>query len=468
MFLGRVILLMLIALTVWTFSVHADVTGSFSISAILTPTSTQTEAQKMDIDLRTNLQLMVTISGLSFGVESLFGTFGLEEVLLSATTNLGALRIRDELFFSIPYYVDFPPGLQLGQLGQVISPTVNGDGVRNGLGFVRKKLVAELNIAGITLTNTALFEDVDFPSLGVTNNPVYHLDAVDSIVGNQTPTYGFGDILELSGQTVSGITISAATYLCTQFGGKVYKSRVLIYRVNPACTAQFGQDGREPLEDGAKTPLLFDLHLLSIENIEIGGINVDAQVQFTPFLPLLLVVRPSFSLLDLVHVSGSILFSEIPDLMFYQFSISTIDLNQELDERERFVTNGVEFLVWDFDGDFVPDRTAALFATILNPNQNPAWFATSVSLENPDGLTSAAFLLAIDRGPLVLETATTLSRPVLNPGTTGLSWQDTSFSLSFEPPGSDLQLTLETRFSSITLPVFSLELEVDSGLLSDI
>ncbi len=470
MVVARGVFLILFSLMLWSVSAHADVVGSLSVSAELAPDGVQTEAQKMNIDLRTNLQLNVTVSGMTLGLDSLFGTMGLEEVLLSLNTNLGALRISDEFFFSIPYYLEFPPG-PFGLSGQLIHPTVDGNGNVNGLGFVQKKIVSEVNIAGVTLTNTALFQDVDFPSVFDTFNPVYNLDQVDNIVGNQTPTFGFGDVLEISGQTVSGITVTGATYICAREFGDFFKSGPLEFNVNPACTAQFGQTGITPLEGGAKTPLLFELETLFIENVEIGGVNLDAQVFFRPNVPLLVGLFSDFTVLDMLHVSTFTILQNLTQLQQTQVVISTLDLN-ELDETEQLITNGVEILMLDTDGDLVPEQTAAILGLILNPNQNPAYLlvqmnfdAAANGLTNSGGLTNVFVQLSIERGPMVFNTSTFLSDFVLNNGQPGsVGWDSTTFSLSFEPEDSDMLFSVGANFNSFGPPIFNLEFELDFGL----
>src|SRR5574337_35581 len=152
----------------------ADVTGSFDIHITLNPEGNQTEAVKFFIDFQSNLVVNVTLSGLTFGADLGFGVTGVEFAILSLTTNLGALAVNDDFVFATPFGCSLVPGTWSGQRdGANVGPI--GD-----VGFVKKRIELELNIAGITLTNLALFEDVDFPDIqGGSNHEHDHFDVTD-------------------------------------------------------------------------------------------------------------------------------------------------------------------------------------------------------------------------------------------------------------------------------------------------
>src|SRR3990172_7882121 len=101
-------LLMVVGFTAMT---KADVTGSFDIHITLSPEGTQTEAVKFFIDFQSNLQINVTLSGLTFSADLGFGTTGVEFAILGLTTNLGALAIHDDFVFAPPFgCADFAAG----------------------------------------------------------------------------------------------------------------------------------------------------------------------------------------------------------------------------------------------------------------------------------------------------------------------------------------------------------------------
>jgi len=220
---------------------HADVTGSFTVDVTLEPRSRATEAVEFFIDLQANLQTNFTLSGLTFGADVGFGVTGVEFAVLNLATNLGALRILDQFVFATPFGCeDFAAGggddTSGGIGGQCRGSAVvpigdgNGDGIADdAVGFVKKRVEVSLNVAGITLGNLVLIEDVDFPDIeGVspvsgksdhehdhfTGPDVYDLSDNNAALDDAVPTFGFGDVLTLSGQTVSGINVTHIVGFC--------------------------------------------------------------------------------------------------------------------------------------------------------------------------------------------------------------------------------------------------------------
>ncbi|HEY5597158.1 MAG TPA: hypothetical protein VIL47_07820, partial [Candidatus Bipolaricaulota bacterium] len=159
----------------WSFNALADVTGSFDLHIFLEPESTQIEAVKYIIDLQSNLIVNVTVSGLTFGPDLGMGTTGIEFSILNLTGALGALTLREQAVFATPFV-----SLDVGNLPSQIVPTINAPGVFNGVAFVSSRLTTELNVAGVSFRNEAIFEDVDFhgpfdvPDRNLDNGDVNH------------------------------------------------------------------------------------------------------------------------------------------------------------------------------------------------------------------------------------------------------------------------------------------------------
>lgn len=419
-------LLALILVAGFAFATKADVTGSFDLDITLTPEGTQTEAVKLEIDLQSNLQVNITMSGLTLGADLGFGTTGVEFAILSLTTNLGALAVFDQFVFAAPFgCTNFPGGGQCA--GNNVIPIGDGDGntvVDNAVGFVKKRIQLELNIAGITLTNLAIFEDVDFPDINSTNNhehdhfgagDVYDLSGTNTLVDDQTPTFGFGDVITISGQTVSGITVTGATAICAS-GNNVIKKRSFTYEVNKACTAQFGDPGITALEGGAKTPLLFEEETLNVEGIEIGGVTIDINTTFVPLSPLTADIIAQFTILDLADVTTTLSSNNITNLSLSRITTSVSSGNLSL----TLVDDG---------GNLQFEEVTAVLAMVLNPNQNPADLTISLRTDTT-GLNRVIFSLGISRGVINLDTTTVYS------GTASqLEWASTSFSLSVDSDG---------------------------------
>jgi hypothetical protein len=402
----------------------ADVTGSFDIHIALSPEGTQTEAVKFEIDLQSNLNVNITLSGLTFGADLGFGTTGVEFAVLSLTTNLGALSVFDQFVFATPF------GCALEAEGNG-SNTAEWSGQCPGtyvepvgdVAFVKKRISLELNIAGITLTNLAIFEDVDFPDIQGGGNhehdhfapgDIYYTTDVNSTVDDNTPTYGFGDVISISGQTVSGITVSGSTTFCASKRNYI-KKRNWAYEVNKACTASFG-NLVDPIEGGAKTPILFEEETLSLSGIEIGGVSFDIDTVWTPGGGIETDVSASFSVLDLAFVVVTLSSDNLTSL-----NLSEIDV---------FVSSGnLSLIAVDFGGDLNFDLTILTFSVVLNPNQNPADLVVTLITAAGYGLVELDMSLGITRGPLSLDTTTTFE------GAGYLEWTGTSFDLSVDSGG---------------------------------
>jgi hypothetical protein len=398
----------------------ADVTGSFDLKITLNPEGTQTEAVKFEIDLQSNLVVNVTLSGLTFGADLGFGVTGVEFAVLSVNTNLGALAVSDQFVFAEPFgCVNFGAGCP----GNAVFPMGDGDGdgvIDRAVGFVKKRIGLELNIAGITLSNLAMFEDVDFPDINPVNHhehdhftvigTPYFLNGTDTVVDNQTPTFGFGDVITVSGQTVSGITIIGSTALCAS-GVNTIKKKSWLYEVNKACTAAFGSDGT-PLEGGAKTPLLFEEETLTIAGVEIGGVDISMTTTWVPNGPVSSVIDASFTLLDLADITVRLTSDNITSL-----SISRIN---------AFIVSGnLALSLTDNGGDLSIDKVVAVLSVTLNQNQNPADLTVVAVTVAGAGLVQLSFSLGISRGPISVDTTTTFA------GDSGeLNWVGTDFAVS--------------------------------------
>ena len=434
-------LLALILVAGFAAVTKADVQGSFDIDITLSPMGQQTEAVKFNIDFQSNLVVNITLSGLTFGADLGFGVTGVEFSILSLTTNLGALSVFDEFVFAAPFGCTNFPATNSQCAGGDVSPIGASGGhnvVDNSIGFVKKRIELELNIAGITLTNLAIFEDVDFPDIqgGGATSPhdhdhfvpgsatgVYFVDQVDSVVDNQTPTFGFGDVISITGQTVSGITVSGSTAICAS-GRNYIKKRNWKYEVNKACTAQFGMN-TTPIESGAKTPLLFEEETLDVEGIEVGGVTIDVSTTFKPLGPIDSTITASFSVLDLANVVATLTSDNITNLTLSKITLAITSGNLSID-------------LVDTKGDLSIDQTTATLSVVLNPNQNPADFVASITTKAGTGVTSLSLSLGISRGALSLDTATTFS------GSGTLAWSKTSFDLGVDGGGG---ITFGASFS---------------------
>lgn len=414
----------------------ADVTGFFDIDLSLAPQTNSQESVPFFFDLQTNLQVNATISGMIFGMDLGFGTTGLEFAIISIGTNLGALAIKDEFVFAPPFGCGAPtwvgvaatlsdngdggisgqcPGRFVKAIGSLDGATSNG-----AIAFVKKRVDLQLDIAGVSFGVLALFEDVDFPDIYGTgtcdatvdpqcdhehdhflNTDLYFVSQHDAVVDNQTPSFGFGTVLTLSGQTVSGITVTGITGICADsMKNNRIKKRKFAGEVNKGCVS----------EDG---PLFaFDIEKLHIEGVEVGGVNFSQWVMFKPLQPVSAAIEMSFSLGGLANVKGAFESSNLMSLMIDSITVS-------------LTAGSFSLLLEDVDANLEFDRTTAHLSLTLNPNQNPAGFASTTIAERGIGVLSQEFELTVSRAGLTIALSTTLAQ-----NGSGLSWDNTTFTLS--------------------------------------
>lgn len=409
---------MLTLLVVWLAGftpvmAHADVTGSFGIEITLIPAGTQTAATKFFIDVQSNLQLDVTLSGLTVGVDARFGVSGIEFTTLRLTTTLGALEVFDEFVFATPFYNSSTSD---PVTTDEIHPTrIQGSNVNNGPAFVKKRITLTLNVAGLTLTNLAIFEDVDFPNPLKYINPNYNPNGVDSMLdtggrglANQTPSFGLGDVITISGQTVSGIQISSSTGICVQLEANVIKKRSWPESVNPACGAMI-------TSGGTSSSLLFDFESLKVENVTIGAITIDSEIFWRPLVTSA-KSEVSFNVLGLADV---VLTFESNNIANLSLDMVTVDVKSD----------NLSFSAFDVNGDLSFDLLKAQFSVTLNPNQSPASLKIAGLTLVGAGLVFGEVVLSVDRNPISYALTTVFDTSA---GFTGIAWNFTRFNLGAE------------------------------------
>ncbi len=439
--------LSILLLSGFSQAVQADVTGSFDIDITLTPESVLVEAARLHIDLQSNLQVNTTLSGITFGMDVGFGVTGIEFGILNLTTNLGALFIFDQFVFAAPFgcanFQDGVTNTSGGITGQCVGPntTAIGDGdsdgvIDNAVGFVKKRISIQINLAGVQISNLAIFEDVDFPDIqGL--NPIglndhehdhfgpdtpYFVSQTNPIANDQTPTFGFGDVITLSGQTVSGIAIGSVTQFCAKEKNYI-KKRSFDFEVNAACSAQFADPTANPIGSGG--PVLFEQETLTVENVDIPGGILQAALVFTPLAELEVSVSMTTNLLGLVDITSTFTSRNITNL---NFSSTQID----------FQTGNISLSIFDLDGNFEMDLLLGSFNLVLFPDTNPVDVSAFVNLGRT-GISTASVDFGLMRGPFSLDSTTTLERMLFR-----LEWARTSFGFHYD---NDAGLTFGTTLT---------------------
>ncbi len=445
---------------------RADVTGLFTVDIAMIPQTNSQEAIGFYFDLQANLRTNITISGLTFGTDLGFGVTGVEFAIVSVSTNLGALTLADQFVFAQPFGCneaswvgvlagasDDSDGGIVGQCRpQFVAPIGSSDGETNdaAVGFVKKRVDIGLDIAGVGFGMLALFEDVDFPDIhgacslsgvgcaGGSDHEhdhfraadLYFVGAHDNVVDNQTPSYGFGAVFTITGQTVSGISFTNITGICAD---NQVKNRIK-KRSFP------GEVDRDCVTEGGPA-FTFTVEKIHVEGIEIGGLGASFWLEFRPFQPASAILDVSFSLAGLAEVTAEFETDNVISLLIDRITI-------------HLVADNFTLLLEDTDADLEIDKTTATFSLTLNPNQNPARFSSVTVAEKGIGLTSQSLELSVTRSGLTVNLLTRL----LHDGVR-LAWHDTTFNLSTQ--ANVLVFGAQIAFTERGLEEGKLSLSVD-------
>jgi len=370
-------LVAVLALGVFVSDVLADVTGSFGTHISIRPQSTASEVSLIDFDIENDLNVTVVISGLSTSFHTHFGIAGVEDVQITSSATLGALDINTLLVFGRFAFGSIDP-------------------FYDDLHFIKKVVTATLSLGGVTFTNTAQFED--------TNAFVI-----------QTTGYAFGDVLAVSGQTPSGISITASAGLCMQQIPNSIKKHFALspWTVNPDCAT-------EPKPD-----ILFDF-----ERITVSGVPVAPSVTGSSTLNCV-TVNACVLTSTLAFSGGPIPFSTsftFTDLLSLTFGGATISLQSGAGSLDIGIT----------PAGTIGAVGVSVNATI-NPDTNPATLAISADISPGVGLTDAVVSLVVQRAGLVLGVTATFS------GGPPASFDGIVFSMSVT--GTALSLDADTVFT---------------------
>ncbi len=248
-------------LVVLSLSVQAQISGSSRLDVAAFPIpctvvdeimlNTPCERTLLAFDIESILSLNITLSGMVAKIDSAIGIAGPEHLILQGIFNLGAVTIHPEIWFAVPFETVLDVNNQINVV--VIPP---GEVL-----FVKKRFATTFNIAGITVNNLAMFEDVNFPNPNADFAPLFYPP--------QSQSFAFGDIITISGQTISGINITSTTGICATRQTNSVKKFSASGSVNPACA--------DPL-----VPLAFDFQTITLSGISFGDLQFGANANFVP------------------------------------------------------------------------------------------------------------------------------------------------------------------------------------------
>ncbi len=197
---------------------NAGVKGGFMFIITVMPQTTTGETSEFNFDFEAELDLNVTISGLTLSNVLTYGIGGVEHYIGDFAANLGALTLKDEFVFATPYYGVTTSYWGVWYFFDWIHPKRGHvGGTRGGpLLFVKKRVTSVISIGGLELYNLFMLEDVNFPRPTTTSLVPEDLDG-DGDYDTADQQFAIGDILRIRGETPSGIRVTAWTGFCADW-----------------------------------------------------------------------------------------------------------------------------------------------------------------------------------------------------------------------------------------------------------
>ena len=406
---GKILGIALVALLAFGFysaTTKADVGGSFGLNMLYMPIDCESvavldangdvvpladqpcEKTLVKFDFEASINVNITLSGLTIGLHSHLGTTGLEDVLITFSTTLGALDIRDTFVFAQPF-------------GAITDGTgmVNFACFENRVGssicdlfFVKKRVEITFGIGGVRITNLAILEDVNFPECNVIPLGACVQKPQSGTYTAADQAFGFGDLIEFSGETPSGVTVTSRTGICATEGTNKVKKHYFPGVVNPDCIA--GAQTPSP-----KPPLFFDFEKILIHGIPLAtNVLMDATVFCT---------QPTFACNFSVALtfSGAVIFS--PITLTSQFSNVTGPLT--FGGLAFVLPAGNVTITVAFSPTLSFSSVTASFFATINPERNPGTITATFNLVPGTGLSSITITLSVVREGLTFSAISNFS-----------------------------------------------------------
>jgi hypothetical protein len=332
--------IMMLSMGLMLIDAKADVTGNFETHVSIIPQTTVSEFSLINFDVQNALNVNFIVSGLTTQLHSHFGIAGIEDIILTVSTTLGALDIESEIILGRFPFGSITP----------FYPSVH---------FIQKRMDAQISIGGVTFATSAQFDDT-------------------AAFVSQTPAYAFGSAISLAGETQSGVNIFTQIGICMEQNNTNIKKHFQLspFSVNPDCATT------------PKPDVLFDFEIVQIRGIPLApGVLGGGELNCLTFNVCSLDTTVSISG-GAVPFQTTLVFS---DLLNLTLGVSNITL-----------FSGPATLVIELMPTGVIGSMTLTMAATLNPDTNPASFALTSSFTPGVGITSVMATMLIERAGLVV------------------------------------------------------------------
>lgn len=414
-------------------SALGDLNGTLASQVLFLPVqqTPSMEAHPAFLDFELLLQANLTISGLTLGNKAATGLTGLEHIIVYFKGLLGASQLEVEAWFAAPFETALIPGDVTGSTFSfpicTSQPDLMGWCAKQLL-FVKKRATATVNIGGITLQNLAMFEDVSFPDPEIEYGTIdcdgdgsTEGTCVNGIESNpidvyQTQSFRFGDIITLSGESVSGILVRSRTGLCASDELNKIKKHSDLGRV---CQSEL---------------VNFAFETLSIQNVTFGNVNIDAFFSLDTDDVLSMVAKGGLSLWG------------VANLDFIFDSHDTNQLNQPT-MTATFRSPFFSVEVFDLQADLVVESVRLSVKATLNAPASPLTLSSVSTFDPQASLSEHVLGLTFGGANFTFNSSTTWA------GVNTLNWEKTS--LAFDLKLSTIRVQAGVVFEPIFLFVRS-------------
>jgi len=412
---------------------HADIVGNSRLDLSMEPIpctlideiklDTPCEKTLLMFDLESIIDVTLVTEHLSLTTNFAIGIAGLEHTILTLGATIGSIDLISELWFATPFEsvvdINNHPNVVMIPPGKIL--------------FVKKRVTTIMKLGGVTLRNLAMFEDVTFPNpnadygtrdcdgdgdvegtcvKGVETNPATQY---------QTQSFAFGDLINLTGQTTSGITVTSEIGVCATRASNSVKKFSAVGSVNPECHSQ------------PKPDLLFDYTSLTISGIPLAAdLIANAQINCVKVTKCSLTNTLSMSSGLPIPVSTSFTLTDLFSLRLSN-SIALV-----LDSGPATIT--FSFANFRFSG------VSLNYASTLDARNVTAALGGNISIAKGIGITGARLNLSVVSGTFNATHTFSLIRNPLEPGL-----QFGSFSIRMGLNIAPARITIQAVFGRMGL-----------------
>jgi hypothetical protein len=341
-----------------------DISGRYGVDVLMLPIPA-TLINEIKLDAPAELTLLkfgigawahldIAFCNLLLTLDTAINIAGIERLILVMNASLGSLRIQPEIWFATPFesVVDvnhFP--------NSVVIPS--GDML-----FVKTRWTFSTTFAGLSISNLFMMEDVNFPNPGADYPYLWY--------GEQSQSFGVGNILTIAFEPCPGVRVTSTTTICADSGTNAVKGYSAAGRVLPECG------------DCAEATCATISETISITGLEVlCGLPIWARIRVTPgFAPYVaLTAGGTYTYSDGYTLSTS--FTFIP-LTLGGFTLSTtigcLNAHLVLSEQLQFESARVSY------------------GTSLELGMMKATFSGNASVISGVGLTQMSFSSSLTQG----------------------------------------------------------------------